>query len=127
AVVLLGQRHFASSRIGAVTLVMMYASSTAYHASREPRPRRILRIIDHVAIYLLIAGTYTPFLLGNFPDAWAKKLFAIVWTAALIGVCFKIFYTGRYEIFSVALYLFTGWSALFALDPMRAAMSQRVF
>ena len=88
-----------------VTLILLYAASTWYHAAKKNSLKSRLKVFDHVSIFLLIAGTYTPFLLVTLRGAWGWSLFGIVWALAIIGVVFKLFFTGRYEFFSLTLYL----------------------
>jgi hemolysin III len=107
-----------SSAIFGSTLVLMYTASTVYHAVPLPRVRRVLRTLDHSAIYLLIAGTYTPFTLGPLRGPWGWTLFAVVWTAAVAGVVFKSVALGRAPIFSVALYVTMGWCVVVAFGPL---------
>ena len=108
-------RQMVSYSIYGVTLVLLYAASTAYHGVRHPRAKRVLRTLDHAAIYLLIAGTYTPFTLISLRGVWGWSLFGIVWALAAIGVVFKIFFTGRFPRTSTAVYLGMGWLALVAV------------
>ena len=89
-----------SFSIYGATLIALYTASTVYHAVPSPRLRPFLRRIDHSCIYLLIAGTYTPFMLVVMRDAWGWTLFGLVWGSAVLGIVFKIFYTGRYEVVS---------------------------
>jgi len=104
--------------IFAATIVLMYLSSTLYHALPEGRAKRVFRVLDHGSIYLLIAGTYTPFTLGMLPGAWGFTLFGIVWALAIFGVVTKS--TGRawHPIFSTGLYLVMGWLAVIAVRPI---------
>ncbi len=100
-----------------VAMLLTYLASTLYHALPHPNLKKTLRVIDHCAIFVLIAGTYTPFLLGPMRDAWGLPLLVLMWTAALGGCVFKIFTTGKMEWFSTALYVLMGWAAIFALKP----------
>jgi len=101
------------------TLVLLYLASTLYHSARPgTRARRVLRVLDHSAIYLLIAGTYTPFTLVSLRGGWGWSLFGVVWGLALVGIVFKIFLTGRYELLSGLFYLALGWVALVAIVPL---------
>lgn len=108
------------SSIFAATIVLMYFSSTLYHALPENRAKRVFRVIDHGSIYLLIAGTYSPFTLGMLPGAWGWTLFAIIWGLAVVGISMKS--TGRawHPIASTALYLAMGWLAVIAIRPIWA-------
>lgn len=107
--------HVVSCSIYGTTLVVLYLASTLYHSVRGPRWRRALRRLDHACIYLLIAGTYTPFALVNLREDAGWWLFGLAWGFAVLGVCFKVFYTGRFEMLSVLSYLFLGWSVLFVI------------
>jgi hemolysin III len=105
------------------TLVALYASSTLYHATRHPTRKQLFRLVDHAAIYLLIAGTYTPFTLGVLRGRWGWVLFGVVWTLAALGVLFKLLFgSGRYSRLSTALYLGMGWVAIFVIKPLIAAL-----
>ena len=104
------------------SLVVLYAASTLYHALRARRWKRVLRVFDHAAIFLLIAGTYTPFMLANLRGPWGWSLFGVVWALAAAGVVLKAFFTGRFDILSTLLYLFMGWLALLAIRPLMGAL-----
>ena len=110
--------HVVTCAIYGVTLVALYAASTLYHLAERPRARHTLRVADHACIYLLIAGTYTPFTLIMLRGPWGWSLFAAVWALALVGIAFKVFWTGRYERVSTATYVGMGWIALAAARPM---------
>lgn len=114
--------HIIASAVFGSTLVMMYTASTLYHAIPLPRTRHILRVIDHSMIYFLIAGSYTPFTLITLRGPWGWGLFAFVWALAVFGVAFKIFYTGRFEKLSLAIYLLMGWAAVVAIKPLMQAL-----
>ena len=107
-----------SVSIYATTLILLYAASTLYHAVPSLRWKRVLRKLDHSAIYLLIAGTYTPFVLVNLRGPWGWSLFGVVWGIALAGVAFKLFFTGRFVLLSSAAYVAMGWLVLVAAKPM---------
>ena len=113
-----GALHIVACSVYGATLVAMYGASTLYHSSRRRRPRRVLRVVDHCAIYLLIAGTYTPFTLVMLRGGWGWTLFGIVWGLAVFGVVFKIFFTGKFAIASTLVYLLMGWMAVVAIRPM---------
>ncbi len=104
------------------SMLLLYLASTGYHSLRGPRIKRVMRSLDHAAIYCLIAGTYTPFLLINLRGFWGWTLFAIVWGAAVVGCAVKIFYAGHFEKLSVLLYLAMGWVVLIALKPASEAI-----
>jgi len=106
--------------IFAATVILMYLASTLYHALPESRTKRVFRVVDHGSIYLLIAGTYSPFTLGMLRGAWGWTLFGIVWGLAVAGILMKS--TGRawHPVFSTSLYLLMGWLALIAVRPLWA-------
>jgi hemolysin III len=112
--------------VGAVvfsaTLLLLYSASTLFHAARDLALRARLQVLDHCAIFLLIAGTYTPFTLVSLRGPWGWTLFGTVWTLALAGVVFKLFLTGRYRRLSTALYLGMGWMAVVAARPLLEAL-----
>jgi hemolysin III len=107
-----------SSAVFGSTLILLYGASTLYHAARSPRIKARLQVFDHCAIYLLIAGTYTPFTLLGLRGGVGWTLFAVAWILAVAGVIFKLFYTGRFPRVSTALYLGMGWMSLVAIKPM---------
>jgi len=100
------------------TLVALYSASTIYHLAPPSRTKEILQRIDHAAIYLLIAGTYTPFTIGVLRGAWGWSLFGIVWGLALVGVLYKSLLGIRFPRLSLAMYLTMGWLAIFAARPL---------
>lgn len=110
--------HITSSAIYGATLVLMYTASTLYHSIPLPRAKHVLRAIDHSSIYLLIAGTYTPFALVTLHGPWGWGLFFVTWSLALAGVVFKIFATGKFEKLSLSIYLAMGWCVLIAIKPL---------
>ena len=118
-----GARQVASCSVLGFTLVLVYVSSTLYHSLVRTRARHVLRILDHSAIYLLIAGTYTPFALVSLRGHLGWLLFAIVWSLALMGIVFKSFAVERFAIASVTVYLVMGWLAVFAMRPLLHALT----
>ncbi|MBW6508536.1 MAG: hemolysin III family protein [Desulfuromonadales bacterium] len=110
--------HIVSSSIFGATLTLLYLSSTLYHSIPAPGAKKILRLLDHIAIYLLIAGTYTPFLLVNLRGAWGWSLFALVWGIALTGIVLKVTPLGHKRGLSLTLYLALGWIILIAIKPL---------
>jgi len=110
--------HVVSCAVYGTTLVLMFAASTLYHSLPWPRSKAILKIIDHSAIYLLIAGTYTPFLLVSLRGPWGWSLFGVVWGLALIGVGFKVFFAGRFKLISTLVYVGMGWMVVVAIKPL---------
>ena len=113
-----GAAHVVGSSVFAATLVLLYLASTSYHAAPAGRLRDCLHRLDHAAIYLLIAGTYTPFTLGVLGGSWGWTLFGIVWGAAAVGVCDKLIGGIRHPRLSTALYLVMGWAVLIAIRPL---------
>lgn len=109
--------------IFATTLVTLYASSTLYHGARNPALKARLQVADHCAIYLLIAGTYTPFTLVGLRGGWGWSLFGVVWALAGAGVVFKLFGADRFPRLSTATYLAMGWLALVAVAPMTRSLA----
>jgi hemolysin III len=101
--------ELASVGIYFFTLCFMFFASTIYHMTLKPELKHKLRILDHIAIYLLIAGTYTPVVLLKLSESNGYLLFSVVWGIALVGVVLKLFYTGRYNLFSTMLYAVMGW------------------
>lgn len=109
--------------IFAATLILLYSASTLYHASLRQEMRRRLKVLDHAAIYLLIAGSYTPFTLAGLRGAWGWSLFGVIWGLAIAGVVFKLFFTGRFPKLSTAIYIAMGWLVVIAIVPMVRAFS----
>jgi len=107
-----------SAIVFSVALLLLYIASTLYHAIPHPKAKARLKIFDHCAIYLLIAGTYTPFTLIGLRGPWGWGLFAAIWSLALAGVVFKLFYTGRFKLLSTGIYLLMGWLVVIAIVPM---------
>ncbi|HSM85739.1 MAG TPA: hemolysin III family protein [Candidatus Limnocylindrales bacterium] len=105
-------REMVAYSIYGVSLLLLYSASTAYHGVRLPRAKRVLRMLDHMAIYLLIAGTYTPFALISLRGVMGWSIFGIIWALAAVWVVLKVFFTGRFSRTSTALYLAMGWLAL---------------
>ncbi len=103
-------------------LILLYLASTLYHALPESSIKRMMRIFDHCAIYVLIAGTYTPFLLGDMRGPWGWVLFGILWGSAVAGIIFKFFFIGRFDLITTLLYVAMGWTALIAIKPALAML-----
>ena len=115
--------HIVSFSIYGASLVVLYFASTIFHLSRRIKLRRYLNIFDHASIYLLIAGTYTPFMLVTLRGPWGWSLFGVVWGLAIAGIILKLFFTGRYNTFSTVLYVVLGWVALIAINPLIDSLS----
>lgn len=121
-------RNVVGAAVFGTTLILLYLASTLYHAARHPRLRARFKVLDHSAIYLLIAGTYTPFTIGVLRGAWGWSLFGVVWGLAVLGVTFKLFFTGRFRLLSTLIYLAMGWMGVIAAGPlMRALPSAALF
>lgn len=104
------------------SLVLLYGASTTYHAVRSPQRKRLFRILDHAAIYLLIAGTYTPVTLVTLQGAWGWTLFGIVWGLAALGVTSTLFFVGRFKALTLGVYIAMGWIGAIAVKPLFAAL-----
>ena len=111
-----------SFSIYGASLIALYLSSTFYHALSASRHRRLLRILDHSAIFLLIAGTYTPVTLVTLRGGWGWTLFGLVWGLAVAGLVLTLFFVDRFRLLTVAVYLGMGWLGVIAVKPMFAAM-----
>jgi hemolysin III len=107
-----------SAVIFSSTLVLVYASSTIYHALPISTGKRLFRVLDHSAIYLLIAGTYTPFALGPLRGAWGWSLLVVIWVLALVGIASKLMTGVKIRHASTALYLIMGWLIVVAMKPL---------
>ena len=108
----------AGAAIFGVTLILVYATSTVYHALPISKGKQLFRILDHSAIYLLIAGTYTPFALGPLRGPWGSTLLVVIWALALIGIVSKLTIGFRLPHLSTALYLLMGWLIVVAIKPL---------
>ncbi len=117
-----GLRAIASCVLYGTTLILVYATSMLYHGVSHAGTKRWLQTLDHVAIFLLIAGTYTPFVLLALRGTWGWSLFAIVWTLAAIGTVFELTRLKRFRGVMVALYIGMGWVGLIAIKPLVAAL-----
>ncbi len=115
-------RRVVTMSIYGATLILMFLGSTLYHATRTPRLKRFFRVIDHSTIYLLIAGTYTPFTLVALRGAWGWTIFGAVWAAALIGILQTALFVNRFQRLSLALYLGMGWAIVVVIKPLIAVV-----
>ena len=116
-----GARRMTALAVYGAMLVVLYVSSTLYHSLRG-KAKQVFHVFDHCAIYLLIAGTYTPFTLVTLRGPWGWTLFAIVWALAAAGVAKDIFLPGRYRAISVVLYVVMGWLVVAASGPLQKAL-----
>ena len=110
-----------SCSVFAVSMITLYTASVAYHSARAPVLRTRLRTVDHAAIYVLIAGTYTPFALVTLQGTAGWVLFGVIWGMAVTGIALKLFFTGRYKLFSTLMYVFMGWLIVFFIKPLVAS------
>tara|TARA_R110002073_G_scaffold279026_1_gene443187 strand:- start:477300 stop:477950 length:651 start_codon:yes stop_codon:yes gene_type:complete len=113
-------RHIVSFTIFGASLILLYSASTFYHYFQHPEIRRKLNILDHASIYVLIAGTYTPFTVVTLQGKLGWTIFGVTWGIALVGVFLKLFYTGRFEKASTIAYVAMGWIIIFAVKPLLA-------
>ncbi|MEM6327820.1 MAG: hemolysin III family protein [Bacteroidota bacterium] len=114
--------HVVGASVFVGSLVLLYTASTLYHAIPWERAKARLKVFDHCAIYVLIAGTYTPFTLVGLRGAWGWSLFGAIWGLAAIGIVFKLFTTGRFTFVSTLMYVAMGWLVVIAIKPMVAAL-----
>ncbi len=110
--------HVVSFTIFGVSLMVLYAASSLYHNAKQPEVRKRLKIFDHASIYVLIAGTYTPFTLVTLQGSTGWIIFGVSWGIALVGITLKLFFTGRYSIASTVMYVLMGWVIIFAIKPL---------
>lgn len=106
-----------------ISALAMFVTSVVYHAASQPARKQVLRKLDHSAIYLLIAGTYTPFTLVAMERTWGWTLFGVIWTLALLGIAAKLWLGFRFPKLSLAMYLGMGWLAIVAIKPMMDALT----
>ncbi len=118
-----GPLDVAAASVFAATMIVLYLVSTLYHALPASRAKHWLNRLDHAAIYLFIAGSYTPFALGVLRGGWGWTLFGVVWACAALGIAAKLFNRLRHALWSTGLYLVMGWVALFAAQPLLQRMS----
>ncbi len=107
------------------SLLILYAASTFYHASKNPIARRKLNILDHSAIYVLIAGTYTPFTLVSLEGKTGWLVFVFTWIFAIVGIVLKLFFTGKFDKLSTAMYLLMGWQVIFVIEPLMNSLPEK--
>lgn len=118
-----GVRETISVAVFSVTLVLLYTASTLYHVARQPQTKSRLKILDHCAIFLMIAGTYTPFTIAALQGGWGWSLFGVIWGLAVFGIVFKVFFTGRFKLLSTATYIGMGWLVVVAFVPLTQALT----
>ena len=108
-----------------VSLILLYLASTLYHASKKPQKRFKLKVFDHAAIYVLIAGSYTPFTLVSLNGETGWLIFSMVWVMAFTGIILKLFFTGRFKIVSTAMYVLMGWLIVFYFQDLTASLHEK--
>lgn len=114
--------HIISCTIFGLSLVLLYTASTLYHSFRKPKIKYVFKILDHSFIYVLIAGTYTPFMLIIVRGTLGWIIFSTVWLLTVVGIVFKAFFVNRFKIISTAAYILMGWLVIFAIKPLFLAM-----
>ena len=110
--------HVVSFSIFGASLIILYAASTFYHSAKKPRLRKRMKIIDHASIYVLIAGSYTPFTLVTLNSTIGWVIFGTSWGLALTGIILKLFFTGKYNLISTIMYILMGWIIILAIKPL---------
>ena len=110
-----------SFSIYGATLILLYLASTFYHSFQSPRLKGIFRVLDHSAIFLLIAGTYTPFTLVNLRGAWGWTLFGLIWGLAIFGILLEVFFMDRFKALTMVTYVGMGWLVVIAFKPLLSA------
>ena len=114
--------HIASTIVYGLSLVILYAASTVYHSTITPHRKKVLQIVDHCCIYLLIAGSYTPFILVVLRNGLGFGLLATIWAMAAFGIVMKIVFRGELKAIGLILYLLMGWIGVIAIQPLYLAM-----
>ncbi|MGM0391755.1 MAG: PAQR family membrane homeostasis protein TrhA [Bacteroidota bacterium] len=118
-------KHLISFSVFGASLVLLYAASTFYHSAKSHVLRYRLNVVDHAAIYVLIAGTYTPFAMVTLEGTVGWIIFGVIWAMALFGVILKLFYTGRYQTLSTIMYVVMGWIVVFAIKPLLESLPDK--
>lgn len=114
--------RFISYVIYCLGLLLLYLASTLYHSAKNPELKKRLNVFDHSAIYVLIAGTYTPIALITMKGTWGLIILCIVWILAIMGIVLKFFFTGRYSKISTLTYVMMGWLIVIAIKPLINSM-----
>jgi hemolysin III len=115
--------YIVSAGIFGLSMIALYSASTLYHSAKDPKVRARLRINDHATIYILIAGTYTPFTLITLNGWIGWTVFSVSWAMAATGVILKLFFTGKFNVLSTLMYVFMGWIIIFAIKPLVNSLS----
>ncbi len=118
-------QHIVSFSIYGASMVVLYAASALYHSAKTIQRRRRLKVFDHAAIYILIAGSYTPFTLTVLEGFTGIALLVVIWAFALTGVVLKLFFTGRYKALSTSMYVVMGWLVIFVIKPLADALPEQ--
>lgn len=118
-----GAREIVSASVFVASLILLYTASTLYHLVGHPVWKARLKVLDHCAIFGLIAGTYTPFTIAVLKGGWGWSLFGVIWGLAVVGVIFKVFFTGRFRVLSTATYVGMGWLVVVALAPLSRVLT----
>lgn len=118
--------HFISYLIYGSSLIFLYSASTLYHALPFLKAKRVFKLLDHVGIYFLIAGTYTPFLVVNLGGNWGRGMLIAIWSLALIGTVFKLYFIGRFTLVSTLMYIGMGWVMVVAYEPLSVALAPEI-
>jgi hemolysin III len=119
--------QLAAAIVFAASMLLLYVASTLYHAIPHPGAKARLKVLDHCAIYLLIAGTYTPFTLVGLRGDVGRNLFIAIWSLAAAGIVFKLFFTGRFKLLSTLVYIAMGWMVIVAIKPVWNALDAWTF
>lgn len=119
--------HIVSISIYCSALVIVYTISTLYHSARAPKAKKLLKTLDHISIFLLIAGSYTPFMLVNFRGGWGWSLLGVVWGLAFIGIFFTIFFLTRWEWVTLLFYIVMGWLIVITQAPIAEVLAWKGF
>ena len=119
--------HIVSTSIFGASIIILYMSSTLYHSLTAPKAKHVFKILDHSSIFILIAGTYTPFLLVTLRGPWGWSLFGVIWGLAVSGIVMKSIFIRRFKILSTIIYLLMGWIVIIALKPLLAALPKGGF
>ena len=107
-----------SLSVYSLALVLLYTFSTLHHSIQAPRAKHVFRVLDHSSIFVLIAGTYTPFMLVVLQSGWSYLLLSLNWLLAVLGIVFKAFFVGRFPVLSILMYLIMGWMVVVVLKPL---------
>lgn len=116
-------KHIVGVSVFGLSMILLYTASTLYHSVTNVKAKEVLRTLDHSAIYLLIAGTYTPFCLVNLEGVWGWSVFAAIWTLALVGIVSRVWLGRKSSKVSVAIYLLMGWFIVIAFKPLMESIS----